>query len=262
MTAEQGLQGKLALVSGSAKGIGAAVCVELASRGAQVVVNYPWPQEKAEADHVLERIKQTGGSSAAECIAIEADLSTIEGPQHLINEVIRQTGKKIDILVNNAGISIMVPLTDIVVAQWDAQVNLNVRGMLLLTQATLPHLAQDSRIVNLSSVGARQGYHGASIYNGTKSMIESFTRCWALELAQTHRCTVNAVGPGPTHTQGFTNAGPEFLEKLKPTFDATPMGARMADPSEIAYAVAFFCEKRSGWITGACLPVNGGFFMP
>lgn len=144
------------------------------------MVNYPWPQEKAEADHVLERIKQTGSTSAAECIAIEADLSTIEGPQHLINEVIRQTGKKIDILVNNAGISIMVPLKDIAVAQWDAQVNLNVRGMLLLTQATLPHLAQDSRIVNLSSVGARQGYHGASIYNGTKSMIESFTRCWAL----------------------------------------------------------------------------------
>ncbi|KAI8937384.1 hypothetical protein NX059_006588 [Plenodomus lindquistii] len=180
MTAEQGLQGKLALVSGSAKGIGAAVCVELASRGAQVVVNYPWPQEKAEADHVLERIKQTGGNSATECIAIEADLSTLEGPQHLINEVVRQTGKKIDILVNNAGIAIMVPLKDIVVSQWDTQVNLNVRGMLLLTQATLPHLAQDSRIVNLSSVGARQGYDGASIYNGTKSMIESFTRCWAL----------------------------------------------------------------------------------
>jgi NAD(P)-dependent dehydrogenase (short-subunit alcohol dehydrogenase family) len=144
------------------------------------VVNYPWPQEKADADKVLERIKQTAGSSASECIAIEADLSTIDGPQHLINEVIRHTGGKIDILVNNAGIAMMAPLPDIVLAQWDAQVNLNVRGMLLLTQAALPHLAQDSRIVNLSSVGARQGYTGATIYNGTKSMIESFTRCWAL----------------------------------------------------------------------------------
>jgi 3-oxoacyl-[acyl-carrier protein] reductase len=90
------------------------------------------------------------------------------------------TGQKIDILVNNAGIAIMRPLEDTNLDQWDSQVNLNVRGMLLLTQAVLPHLAQDSRIVNVSSVGARQGYVGSTIYNGTKSMVESFTRCWAL----------------------------------------------------------------------------------
>jgi 3-oxoacyl-[acyl-carrier protein] reductase len=89
-------------------------------------------------------------------------------------------GKKIDILVNNAGVSIMRPLQDISLDQWDAQVNLNVRGMMLLTQAVLPHLAHDSRIVNLSSVGARQGFPGATVYSGTKAMIESFTRCWAL----------------------------------------------------------------------------------
>jgi 3-oxoacyl-[acyl-carrier protein] reductase len=144
------------------------------------VVNYPWPHEKGDADQVLEEIKQTQGASASTCVAIAADLSTTQGPQHLIDEVVRITGRKIDILVNNAGIAIMTPLTQIDLTQWDTQINLNVRGMLLLTQAALPHLAQNSRIVNLSSVGARQGYFGASIYNGTKSMIESFTRCWAL----------------------------------------------------------------------------------
>jgi 3-oxoacyl-[acyl-carrier protein] reductase len=143
-------------------------------------VNYPWPKEKHDADGVLARIKEEKGRAWEECFAIEADLSTLEGPQHLVKEVARLSGKKVDILVNNAGIAIMRPLTDIALDQWDTQVNLNVRGMLLLTQAVVPHLAQNSRIVNLSSTGARDGYTGSTIYNGTKSMIESFTRCWAL----------------------------------------------------------------------------------
>ena len=202
MTTEQTLQGKLALVSGSAKGIGAATCVELASRyavvasrqsswpvrsdkqllarGAQVVVNYPWPSQSVDADEVLKRIKQTQSAADTECLAIEADLSTLDGPQHLVDETVRLTGKKVDILVNNAGVAVMRPLNEIALDQWDKQVNLNARGMMLLTQAVLPHLAQDSRIVNVSSVGARQGYVGSTIYNGTKSMVESFTRCWAL----------------------------------------------------------------------------------
>lgn len=144
------------------------------------MVNYPWPSELPDAETVLERIRKTGSSSANVCFAIEADLSTLEGPSHLIEETVRQTGRKIDILVNNAGIAIMKPLKEITVSMWEAQVNLNGRGALLLTQAVLPHLAQDSRIVNVSSVGARQGYAGATIYNGTKGMMESFTRCWAM----------------------------------------------------------------------------------
>lgn len=145
-----------------------------------MVINYPWQSQEAEAQSVLEQIKEAGAPSAAECLMVEADLSTLQGPQLLVDKVVQLTGKKIDILVNNAGISIMTPLKDISIDQWDLQVNLNVRGMMLLTQAVLPHLGQSSRIVNLSSVGARQGYVGATVYNGTKSMIESFTRCWAL----------------------------------------------------------------------------------
>lgn len=99
----------------------------------------------------------------------------------LVEEAIRLSGRQqIDILINNAGIAIMKPLIEVTLEQWDAMVNLNARGALLLTQAVLPYLAQNSRIVSLSSVGARQGYVGSTIYNGTKSMIESFTRCWAL----------------------------------------------------------------------------------
>lgn len=152
----------------------------MSARGALVVVNYPWPSEKSDAEEVLRRIKASNGAAAQECQAVEADLSTLGGPQHLVNETVRLTGRQIDILVNNAGVAIMRSLNEVDLRQWDTQVNLNARGMLLLTQAVLPHLAQDSRIVNVSSVGARQGYVGSTIYNGTKSMVESFTRCWAL----------------------------------------------------------------------------------
>jgi NAD(P)-dependent dehydrogenase (short-subunit alcohol dehydrogenase family) len=145
-----------------------------------VVVNYPWEKEKSQALLVLERIRATGSSSASACVAIEADLSTIDGPAHLIAETVKVFGGRIDILVNNAAIAIMRPLSEATLEQWDLQVNLNGRGVWLLTKAVLPHLANPSRIVVISSAGARQGYAGASIYNGTKSMVESFVRCWAL----------------------------------------------------------------------------------
>jgi 3-oxoacyl-[acyl-carrier protein] reductase len=144
------------------------------------VVNYPWPSQRNDALVVLEKIKQGGGLASGRCIVIEADLSTKDGPKHLVDETVRQMGCKVDILVNNAGIAIMKPLEEITPDQWDKQVNLNARGTMLLTQAVLPHLNRNSRIVSVSSVGARQGYVGATIYNGTKSMVESFTRCWAL----------------------------------------------------------------------------------
>lgn len=143
------------------------------------MVNYPRPEDKQDADAVLENIRKVT-DPGSDAIAVEADLSTLDGPQHLVQEVVRINNKKIDILVNNAGLALMQTLSDIKIDQWDAQVNLNARGMLLLTQAVVPYLAGNARIVNLSSSGARDGYAGSSIYNGTKSMMESFTRCWAM----------------------------------------------------------------------------------
>lgn len=150
-------------------------------RGALIVCNYPWDSQAKDAEEILEIIRNGEGSRKAECFAVEADLSTIDGPLHLLDETVKRTGgRKIDILINNAGIAIMNPLKEITLDQWDKQVNLNARGMMLLTQAVLPHLAQHSRIVNTSSTGARQGARGSTIYNGTKAMVEAFTRCWAM----------------------------------------------------------------------------------
>ena len=150
-------------------------------RGALVVTNYPHASLEVEAATTLAKIRCIGGKHANECFAIESDLSTLEGPKHLIEEVVKRTnGRNIDILVNNAGRAAPQSLRDVTIDQWEFQINLNGRGTLLTTQAVLPHLAKGGRIVNLSSGGARQPYPGTSIYNGTKSMIESFTRCWAV----------------------------------------------------------------------------------
>ena len=151
------------------------------SRGALVVTNYPLASLKEEAESTLEKIRATGAKHANEAFAIESDLSTLKGPEHLVEEAVKRTGgRRIDILVNNAGRASPQFLKDVTIDQWDFQVHLNGRGTLLTTQAVLPHLAKGSRIVNLSSGGARQPYPGTSVYNGTKSMIESFTRCWAV----------------------------------------------------------------------------------
>ncbi|KIY04078.1 uncharacterized protein Z520_00770 [Fonsecaea multimorphosa CBS 102226] len=262
---EQTLAGKVALVSGAAWGIGAAICVELASKGALVVCNYPWESQAKDADAVLQRCRETKGSAAQQSFSVEADLQTVEGPQRLLEETVARLpagSKKIDILCNNAGIAIMRPLVEVTLDQWDKQVNLNCRGMLLLTQAVLPHLSKKScRIINTSSTGARQGMRGSTIYNGTKAMVEGFTRCWAVEFGRDYDCTVNAICPGPTNTHGFNHAGDEFRAKLQPLLDATAKAARMADPSEIAGAVGLLCEEKAGWVTGVCMGVNGGFHL-
>ncbi|RBA18225.1 hypothetical protein FPRO05_10520 [Fusarium proliferatum] len=240
---EQTLAGKVALVSGSAWGIGAAICVEIASNQAK------------DVEAVLERCRETKGAQANECFAIEADLQTVEGPQKLIDDTVaRLKGRKIDILVNNAGIAIMKPLVEATLDQWDKQVNLNCRAMFLLTQAVLPHLSKKNcRIINASSAGARLGTRGSTIYNGSKAMVEGFTRCWAVEFGRDYDCTVNAYCPGPTNTHGFQHAGEKFLESMKPILEATPKAGRMADPSEIANAVGLLCEEKAGWITGVCI---------
>ncbi|EXJ70814.1 uncharacterized protein A1O5_05804 [Cladophialophora psammophila CBS 110553] len=258
----QTLDGKLAIVSGSSKGIGAAIAIELASRGALVVTNYPFASLQQEAESTLEKMRATGGSHVTECFAVESDLSTLSGPKHLVEETVRRTnGRKVDILVNNAGIAKMCFLKDVTVEQWDSQVNLNGRGTFFLTQAVLPHLAKPSRIVNVSSSGARQPYPGASVYNGTKSMIESFTRCWAVELGREYQCTVNAICPGATSTDAFNELTGATRDSLEPMLAMTPAGSRLGETEEMAYAAAFFCEERARWMTGVCLGVNGGTLM-
>ena len=247
------LADKVAIVSGSSSGIGEAIAIELASRGASVVVNYPFEKLKGEAENVVSRLSTPG-------IAVEADLSTTTGPQKLVAETVAKFGK-VDILVNNAALAFNLSLTDHTLEHWDIMVNLNGRGVFLLTQAVLPHLSRGSRIVNIVSASSRGPPPNQTVYAGTKGMVDSFTRCWAKELPQKYGCTVNAVSPGPTKTAGFAAAGEEAMKLLQPTIDMTPVGKRMGEPEEIAYAVAMLCEDRARWINGTHVMVNGGLLI-
>lgn len=247
------LAGKVAIVSGSASGIGAEIARDLSRLGAHVVINYPFPDQRAVAHEVVQSLPTAG-------IAVEADLSTTTGPQALVDATVEAYGQ-IDILINNAGLAINLPLEEQTLQHWDRLVNLNGRGTFLLTQAALRHLARGSRIVNIVSISARNPPALQTIYAGTKGMVDSFTRCWARELPPKYACTVNAVSPGPTRTAGFAAAGPQVMEMLRPVIDATPVGARFGEPSEIAYAVSMLCSPRASWINGEHLVVCGGLFV-
>ncbi|KAJ9130723.1 Oxidoreductase [Pleurostoma richardsiae] len=250
----QTLAGKVAVVSGSNSGIGLAIARELASRGAHVVVNYPYPSLSADAAAVAASLPTTS-------VALCADVSTVEGPKALVDAAIHHFGY-IDILVNNAALAINLPFEEQTLDHWDTLVNLNARGTFLLTQHTLRHMTRPAgRIVNICSVSSRGPPPLQTIYAGTKGMVDSFTRVWAKELPPKYGCTVNAVSPGPTVTEGFLAAGDEAMKVLQPTIDATPAAKRMGTPEEVAFAVAFLCEERAGWVNGQHLFVNGGLFI-
>ncbi|RAL08027.1 SDR family NAD(P)-dependent oxidoreductase [Aspergillus homomorphus CBS 101889] len=250
----QSLQGKVAIVSGSSSGIGAAIVRELSSRGASVVVSYPFSSLEAEAETVV-------ASLASPAIAIEGDMSTVSAPQRLVDAAISQWGR-LDIVVNSVALAVNKPFEEQTLHDWDALVNVNGRGTFLLTQASLKHLTKGSgRIVNICSISARGPPPNQTIYAGTKGMVDSFTKCWAQELPPKYGCTVNAVSPGPTMTEGFAAAGDEQMKILQPIINQTPVGPRMAQPEEIAWAVAFLCEERSRWINGVHLVASGGLFI-
>jgi NAD(P)-dependent dehydrogenase (short-subunit alcohol dehydrogenase family) len=184
------LEGKVAVVTGSSAGIGAAIAHELSSRGAFVVINYPYHHLKDEAEALRQRLPTPG-------VTVEADLATLEGPRILIDAAVERF-QKIDILVNNASIAIFKPLEECTLEEWDKMMNLNARGYFLMTQTVLPHLNNPSRIINVTSSDCRFPSPTHTIYGGTKGLQDVFTKVWAMELPPKYGCTVNSVVPGPT----------------------------------------------------------------
>lgn len=248
------LTGKVAIISGSSSGIGAAIGRELSARGAHVTINHPFPHLKDEAEQVASTLETPG-------IIVEADLSTTDGPANLVKAAFEKWNR-IDIVVNNAALAVNLPFEEQTLEHWDRLVNLNGRGTFLLTQAALRHLTKGSgRIVSIVSISARAPPPMQTIYAGTKGMVDSFTRCWAKELPPKYGCTVNSVSPGPTRTKGFMAAGDEVMKILQPTIDGTPCGKRMGESNEIAYAVAALCEDRASWICGTHMVVSGGLHV-
>lgn len=194
-------------------------------------------------------------------IAVEADISMSTGPQILVDAAVAAYGK-IDILINNAGRAVDLPLEEQTLEHWDKLVNLNGRGVFLLTKATLPHLSpKDSRIINISSISAKEGMELQTTLAGTKGMADSFTRVWARELPPKYGCTVNSVSPGPARTEAFNRAGPELMNVLGPLIEKTPVASRPAETSEIASGVIMLCLPRASWLNGLQLNVSGGLHI-
>jgi 3-oxoacyl-[acyl-carrier protein] reductase len=244
------LAGRVAVVTGASKGIGAAIAEHLAAAGAAVVVNYS--SSKAGADEVVKRITQKDGQA----VAVQADLAKPEDIQRLFAETKKAFGK-LDILVNNAGIYEFTPLESITVEHFHKQYNLNVLGLLLATQEAVKYIGPaGGSIINIGSVAATVAPPTASVYSGTKAAVNAITKSLAAELGP-RKIRVNAINPGMVETEGLHSAGFVESDFRKQIEAQTPLG-RIGQPQDIAPAVVFFASQDSSWITGETLYISGG----
>jgi len=244
------LQGKVALVTGASKGIGAAIALELAAQGAAVAVNYSG--SKAGAEKVVNEIKQAGGKG----IVVQANVSDPDSIGPLINTVVKQLGP-IDILVNNAGIYEFGPLEQITPEHFHRQFNINVLGLLLVTQAAVAQFnPAGGSIINISSVVA-DGVSGASVYSATKGAVDTISASLAQELGA-KKIRVNSLSPGMIETEGTHAAGFIGSEFQKSAESRTPLG-RIGQPQDIATAVALLASDDSAWINGQAIHAAGGY---
>ena len=240
------LAGKVALVTGGSRGIGAAIALRLASEGATVAISYA--NNKTAADKVVAQIEELGSKA----LAVKADVASTGDTDALIAEI-KKLGK-IDILVNNAAIFLGGPVDQVDIKQYDQLFNTNVRGVVATTLAALPHINDGGRIINISSGAARASIPGFSFYSATKGALEALTRGWAQDLGK-RQITVNAVAPGTTVTDMLEQGLPG--EAQKSFIEKTALG-RLGQPSDIADAVAFLASNDGRWVTGKTLDCDGG----
>jgi 3-oxoacyl-[acyl-carrier protein] reductase len=244
------LQGKVALVTGASKGIGAAIARELAARGAAVAVNYSG--SKAGAEKVVAEIKAAGGKA----IAFQADLSNPDSVGPFVKSVAEQLGP-IDILVNNAGIYEFGPLDQITPEHFHKQFDLNVLGLLLTTKAAVEQFnPAGGSIINIGSVVA-SGFANAAVYSATKGAVNTITTSLAKELGP-RKIRVNALNPGLIETEGTHSAGFIGSEFQKQAAADTPLG-RIGQPRDIAEVAAFLASDDSGWLSGQTVYASGGY---
>ncbi|NEW94654.1 glucose 1-dehydrogenase [Rhodopseudomonas sp. BR0M22] len=243
------LQGKVALVTGASKGIGAAIALKLAAEGAAIAVNYA--SSKDGADKVVKQIESAGGKA----VAVHGDLAQPADAEKLVAETVKALGK-IDVLVNNAGVYEFAPLGSITPEHFHRQFDINVLGLLLVTQAAVAQFNDGGSIVNISSGASTLAMPGSSVYGATKASVDLISAIHAKELAP-RKIRVNAVNPGMVVTEGVKTAGFHEGDMRKQIEAITPLG-RVGEAEEIAAVVAFLASKGSSYVTGETLHVTGG----
>jgi 3-oxoacyl-[acyl-carrier protein] reductase len=244
------LKGKVAVVTGASKGIGAGIAKELASEGASVVVNYA--SAKQDADRVVDEISKRGGKA----VAVQGNVSKKAEVERLFAEAEKAFGK-IHILVNNAGVYEFVPLEEVTEQQFHKMFDTNVLGMLLATQQALNHFSADGgSIINIGSLASSLTPPTAVVYNATKGAVDAITRTLAKELGP-RKIRVNSINPGMVVTEGVVAGGFTESDFRKIVESQTPLG-RIGQPDDIAPAAVFFASEDSKWITSETLLIAGG----
>ena len=243
------LKGKVAVVTGASKGIGAAIAKALAAEGASVVVNYA--SSKAGADKVVAAIAAAGGKA----VAVGGDVSKAAQSQGIIEAAIKNYGH-LDILVNNSGVYEFDPIEAVTEAQFHRMFDINVLGLLLTTQAALKHIGEGGSIINIGSVVSRITPPASSVYTGTKGAVDAITGVLSRELGP-KKIRVNAINPGMVETEGSHAAGFIGSDFEKGAVSQTPLG-RIGQPGDIASIAVFLASDDSAWLTGEQLLAGGG----
>ena len=243
------LKGKVAVVTGASKGIGAAIAKALAAEGASVVVNYA--SSKAGADKVVAAITAAGGKA----VAVGGDVSKAAEAQGLIAAAIKNYGR-LDILVNNSGVYEFSPIESVTEDSFHKLFNINVLGLLLTTQAAVKHLGEGGSIINIGSAVSRVTPANSSVYTGTKGAVDAITGVLSRELGS-RKIRVNTLNPGIVETEGTLSAGFIGSDFEKSIVSQVPFG-RSGQVADIAPLAVFLASEDSGWLTGEQLVASGG----
>jgi 3-oxoacyl-[acyl-carrier protein] reductase len=244
------LDGKVAVVTGASKGIGASIAKHLAAAGASVVVNYY--SSKGAAEKVVGEITAHGGKA----IAVQGDVAKHADIDRLFAETERAYGR-VDVLVNNAGIYEMLPLDQITEEHFHKQFNVNVLGLLLTTQAAVKLFPETGgSVINISSVVSVNPLPMASVYSATKAAVDALTKSLSKELGG-RKIRVNSINPGMVETEGVHAAGFLGTDFHKEILTRTPLG-RIGQPEDIGRVATFLASDESAWVSGQTLLVSGG----
>ena len=245
------LKGKVAIVTGASKGIGAAIAKSLAAAGAAVVANYSSSREGA--DRVVAEITKAGGKA----IAVQGDMSESADVERLFGETKKAFGQ-VDVLVNNAGVYKFDPIEQVTEQEFHREFNTNVLGPLLTIREAVKYFGPNGgSVINISSVASANAMPQTSIYSATKSALDSVTRVLANELGP-RQIRVNAIAPGGVDTEGVQSAGVKGSDMEKAMVAQTPLG-RFGEPEDIARVAVFLASDQSRWLTGERIAASGGF---
>ena len=244
------LSGKVAVVTGASKGIGASIAKALAGAGAAVVVNYS--SSKEGADRVVTEITSQGGKA----VSVQGDVSKAADVRRLFEETKKAFGS-LDVLVNNAGVYQFQPLEAVTEEEFHREFNTNVLGLILATQEAVKHFGPEGgSVINIGSVASRIAPAMSVVYSATKSAVDAITSVLAKELGS-RKIRVNSINPGGVETEGTHTSGIVGSEFQKNMVLQTPLG-RFGQPQDIAPVAVFLASPDSGWLTGEILLASGG----